>query len=462
MRIEPGSFRDPAGRVLVDNGRVYRAIFEPGREAFEKARDAGVYSWAIGAGHLVAMEDVAPDTLVWEGEVPAYLIEHPALDFISYPYEWTFSQLKRAALFHLDFHLKLLERGFTLCDATAYNVQFVHTKPVFIDHLSIQPYKEGALWAGQRQFAMQFLCPLLLWAKCGTAPNAWYRGNLEGIAPEELAPLLPFRARMSFTVMGHVTVPAKLQQKAIATDGAGAGQSSKRKLSKHAFTALLTGLRHYIAKLSPPGLATVWGGYDVDNSYDEARRSEKHRFVSEFVSEVKPGTLFDLGCNSGDYSQAAIDAGAGQVVGFDFDFGALEQAYARFSQSKAAVLPLWLDATNPSPSQGWASAERKSFGERAKADAMVALAFIHHLAIAKNVPLDMAVDWLMAMAPKGVIEFPGKGDAMVQRLLSTREDIFPNYTLEAFRECVKARGRIVKEHRIEGSERYLVQYERVA
>jgi len=460
MRIEPGSFRDPAGRVFTDKGRVFRAVFEPGRASFEKAREAGIYNWAIENGLLVAMEDVAPETMVWEGDEPAYLVEHPALDFISYPYEWTFSQLKRAALFHLDFHLKLLEREFTLSDATAYNVQFVNTQPVFIDHLSIQPYVEGSLWAGQRQFAMQFLCPLLLWAKCGIAPNAWYRGNLEGITPEELAPLLPFKARMSFTVMGHVTVPAKLQQKAIANDGEPAPQSN-RKLSKQAFTALLTGLRHYIAKLNAPGLSTVWGGYDVDNSYDDARRNEKHTFVSDFVREVKPQKLFDLGCNSGDYSQAAIDAGAEQVVGFDFDFGALEQAYARFSENGAKVLPLWLDATNPSPAQGWASAERMSFGERAKADAMVALAFIHHLAIAKNVPLDMAVDWLMAMAPKGVIEFPGKGDAMVQRLLSTREDIFPDYTLETFRECIEKRGKIVKEHRIEGSERYLVQYERV-
>ena len=461
MPIEPGSFRDPAGRVFKQDGRIFRAIFEPGREAFENARDAGIHAWAVEKNRLVAMDEVALDTLDWEDKKPAYLLEHPALDFISYPYEWTFSQLKRAALFHLDFHLELLERDFTLSDATAYNIQFIHTQPIFIDHLSIQPYKDGSLWAGQRQFAMQFLCPLLLWAKCGVAPNAWYRGNLEGIAPEELAPLLPLKARMSFTVMGHVTVPAKLQQKAIANDGAPAAPSN-RKLSKQAFKALLTGLRHYIAKLEAPCLSTVWGGYDVDNSYDEARRSEKHSFVSDFVAEVKPDTLFDLGCNSGDYSQAALDAGAGQVVGFDFDFGALEQAFDRFSKTGAPVLPLWLDATNPSPAQGWASAERMSFGERAKADAMVALAFIHHLAIAKNVPLDMAVDWLMAMAPKGVIEFPGKGDAMVQRLLSTREDIFPDYTLEAFRACVEARGTIVKEHRIEGSERYLVQYERNA
>ena len=63
--------------------------------------------------------------------------------------------------------------------------------------------------------------PLLLWAKRGIAPNAWYRGNLEGIAPEDLVPLLSLKDKLSFTVMGHVTVPAKLQQKAIAGEGHG-------------------------------------------------------------------------------------------------------------------------------------------------------------------------------------------------------------------------------------------------
>ena len=359
---------------------------------------------------------------------------------------------------HALLHLALLADGFSLSDATAYNVQFRGTKPVFIDHLSIVPYHEGQPWIGQRQFTMQFLNPLLLWAKKGVAPNAWYRGGLEGIAPEDLLPLLSWRDKLSFTVLAHVVAQAKLQERAIKS--AGDDSNPGRTLSRKGFEAILIGLRDYIAALSLPRLDTVWGDYETNNSYDIDKRSAKHAFVARMVEQVRPRQLFDMGCNSGDYTQTALDHGAGNVVGFDFDFGALELAFARFDKARAPALPLWLDATNPSPGQGWAGAERKSFGQRAKADAMIALAFIHHLAIARNIPLDMAVDWLISLAPTGVIEFPDKGDAMVRKLLSTREDIFPDYTEEAFLAHVGARARIVESERIEGSNRLLLRYER--
>jgi ribosomal protein L11 methylase PrmA len=170
--------------------------------------------------------------------------------------------------------------------------------------------------------------------------------------------------------------------------------------------------------------------------------------------------IFDLGCNTGDFTVTALENGAKSAVGFDFDFGALEQAFSRFSKSGQPVLPLWLDATNPSPSQGWASKERKSLGERADADALLALAVIHHLAIARNVPLDMAVDWLMNLAPVGIIEFPSKSDSMVQQLLSARTDIFPDYTEEAFLAHVRARGAIRAEKRLGENGRLLIRYDR--
>ena len=111
------------------------------------------------------------------GAAAVHLLEHPRVPFISYPYEWSASLLRKAALHHLDTQLEALERGFTLSDATAYNVQFVGPKPVFIDHLSFRPYRDGEIWAGHRQFCMQFLNPLIIWSRLGIAPNPWYRGN---------------------------------------------------------------------------------------------------------------------------------------------------------------------------------------------------------------------------------------------------------------------------------------------
>ena len=459
MTYDAGSFRDPSGRVLKKDRRILRAIFEAGAANYEAARDSGVLDRAIGNGRLLPAEPVAVGEL--DGLAPGarHWLEHPRLDFVSYPYEWTFSALKAAALHHLDFQAELLAEGFTLSDATAYNVQFRGTRPVFIDHLSIIPYKDAEGWVGQRQFGMQFLNPLFLWAKRGIAPHAWYRGSIEGIAPEDLARLLGWKDKLSFTVLAHILGPAAIARKRIQ-EGLDAKARRQAVLTADRLVATLRALRDYIDGLSLRAEKTVWDDYADNNSYDEARRNAKHQFVGSAVEAFAPALLFDIGCNSGDFSQCALEHGAKSVVGFDFDFGALERAFARFDKDRSQVLPLWLDATNPSPSQGWAGAERASLQDRADADTMLALAVIHHLAIAKNIPLDMAVDWLMGLAPTGVIEFPSKADPMVQQLLKYRPDIFPDYTEEAFLAHVARRGRIVSQEHLAQTGRLIISYDR--
>lgn len=459
MKYDPGSFRDPSGRILHADGRVFRSVFAAGAANFEKARSAGVYDKAIERGRLVAMAELAPKPLAGSDAMPCHLLEHPRIDFVSYPYEWTFSAWQAAALLHLDFHLDLLADGFTLSDATAYNVQFEGTRPVFIDHLSVIPYEEGSLWSGQRQFAAQFLNPLLLWAKRGIAPNAWFRGSGEGIAPEDASALLRLRDKLSFTVLAHVVGPSVVHKRRVAK-GAETRAAPSARLPKRNLVAMLTTLRDYVAGLRLPAERTIWSDYAGNNSYEDAQCAAKHDFVARTVAAVQPDLVFDIGCNSGDFSRAALDSGARSVIGFDFDFGALERAYVRFAADGGRMLPLWLDATNPSPAQGWAGAERKSLSERADADLLLALALIHHLAVARNVPLGMAVAWLMSLAPRGIIEFPSKRDPMVQRLLHGRADIFPDYTEEAFLAHVRERGEITDQRRLGADGRLLIAYNR--
>lgn len=463
MLFDQGSFRDPSGRIVLHDARVFRAVFPMGNAQLSAAQQAGVLDELAGKGYLLpalavndaqtqaALHQLAPNAQTW--------LEHPRLPFVSYPYEWCFSALKAAALLHLDLHIELLSKGFTLSDATAYNVQFQGTKPVFIDHLSIIPYEDGALWEGQRQFGMQFLNPLFLWAKKGITPHAWYRGSVEGIEPEELVKLLGWRDRLSFTVLAHIVGPAAYARKRVQA-GLDGGSRRQTALRKSHLEAMLKSLRDYIASLSLRTEKTVWDDYADHNSYDATRRSAKHEFVAQAVADVAPDLLFDIGCNSGDFSQTALDAGARNIIGFDFDFGALERAFSRFSQSQAPITPLWLDATNPSPAQGWANAERQSMQQRARADMVLALAVIHHLAIARNVPLDMAVDWLMSLGASGVIEFPSKADPMVQQLLRHRPDIFPDYTEEAFLQYVGQRGQITRQERLGEDGRLIIAYQR--
>jgi ribosomal protein L11 methylase PrmA len=455
INADPGSFRDPGSRVYIDSDRVLRAVFESSAAAYESVRDSGLLHDLIDGGHLVGAKELSPDALQIDGA--KYVLEHPRVPFISLPYEWPFALLKKAALLQLDLLIRCLERGFTLSDATAYNVQFIGSRPVFIDHLSLRPYEEGEIWTGHRQFCMQFLNPLVAWTSLGIPPNAWFRGSLEGIAPEELAPLLKIRDKLSWTLLSHVTLHAAAQRR---TSGAQTKALGTPKLPRRSFEAMLKGLRDFIAAREIPSLGTVWEGYDTDNSYERDEAARKKVFVQDFVSTIGPAKLIDLGCNSGDYSIAAIEAGAKYVIGFDFDFGALESAVARADARQLPFLPLWLDATNPSPSQGWNQAERSGFAQRARADAVLALAFIHHLAIAKNIPLTMVIDWIMTIAPAGIIEFPQKDDPMVLRLLQNRPDIFPDYGEAQFLALVESRARIERSLRLEPTNRLLIWYDR--
>lgn len=456
--VNPGSFRDPGSRVFERDGRIFRAIWERSAPAYEQLRNSGLLADLIERGMLVSSEEVDPQSVAIE-PAPTYVLEHARLPFLSYPYEWPFALLKRAALFHIDLQLAALERGFTMSDATAYNVQFVGTKPVFIDHLSFRPYVAGEVWAGHRQFCMQFLNPLILWSKKGISPAPWYRGSLEGISPEDLSQLLGWKDNLSFTVLTHVSGQAALQRRAIKAD-ASIAPGKQPKLSQTAFRGILEGLRSYIAKLKNPAKASVWGDYADHNSYAAEDALIKREFIAKMAATVKPDQLFDIGCNSGDYSVAALEGGAKSVVGFDFDYGALDAAVNRADTHKLPFLPVWLDAANPSPSQGWAQAERGGFGQRASAGALVALAFVHHIAIGRNVPLDMTIDWLISLAPAGIIEFPPKSDPMVQRLLSNREDIFPDYDEEHFLKAIESRAKIVERRHITEGGRLLVWYQR--
>lgn len=456
---DPGSLRDPANRVYVEQDRVLRAVMAPGADAYRAAREAGLYETLADSGLLLpARELLAEEIDPLPGAV--HTLEHPVIPFVSYPYEWSFALHRAAALLHLDLHLAALDAGFTLTDATAYNVQFRGTEPVFIDHLSLRPYRDGGIWAGHRQFCMQFLNPLLLWSHRGVQPNHWFRGALEGIEPEAIAALLPLRSKLSWTVMTHVSAQAALGRRSLKTRRGEGRPTHSPHLPKAALIGMLGGLKRYIARLRPPHGQTVWADYAGATSYTEDETAAKRAFVHEMAAATKPRLLVDLGCNTGDYSEIALDAGAEHVVGFDFDHATLDRAYDRFKGSGRSFLPLWMDAANPSPAQGWAQAERKGLRERASADALIALAIIHHIAIGRNVPLDMAVDWIVGLAPTGIVEFPSKDDPMVRTLLANREDIFPGYTEEAFLASMNARAGIVRQRRVSDNGRLLVWYDR--
>ncbi len=455
---DSASFRDPSGHVYDIDGRIWRTVTEHAVRDFEAVRATGVYQDLVADGKVIAGEIVErniPPALKRQARL---VLEHPRLPFISYPYEWSFAALKAAALLHLDIHLTALERGITLSDASAYNIQFIGAEPIFIDTLSFRPFRDGEYWTGHRQFCEQFLNPLLLNALCGARYNDWYRGALDGIPTADFTHLLPLRRKLSWNVLTNLVLPTAFERSTRRGDisvRSGDLGTAKFPLSSH--RRLLQRLRAWIARLRLDEKApTTWQNYSVENSYGADEAEAKRDFVRRFVRTEKPAMVWDLGCNTGDYSEVALEAGACYVVGWDYDHGALESAFARARGRNLALTPLFFDATNPAPNQGWAQEERPGMSGRGPADAVLALALIHHLAIAKNIPLVKIVRWLTGLAPSGVVEFVPKDDRMVRKLLDLRPDIFPDYRLERFLDCLAAVARIERIEPVNG--RQLIWY----
>lgn len=444
--FDSGSFRDPSGRVLVRDGRIFRAVSaDKAEEAMELFQAPFFVS---GMGSSIVHTSV-PDDLedVRGGLEPHFtlLLEHERIDPITYPYEWPFALLKRAAEFHLELHIEALENGFDLSDSSAFNIQYVGTKPIFIDTLSFKKYREGNYWVGYKQFCEQFLAPLLLTATRGVPYNDWYKGAVNGIDLPSIAKLLPLKARFSLQAQMHVFMHAKLIGR-VQSHKADLAASGRKALPISSLKGLLRSMLLYVRSLRPKGLGgTYWKEYEFANSYSAEDVTLKRNAVSEFAASRRPKLVLDIGCNSGDFSELCLTSGASSVVGVDFDQGALEAAVTRADEKNLSFLPLYQDLTNPSPSAGWASSERKSITERVRPDAIVALAVLHHLVVGKNIPMEAAIGWMVDLAPSGLLEFVPKQDPMLKGMLAHRADIFADYTEEAFRRELSARARITSE-----------------
>ena len=461
-KLVPGSFRDPKGHVYIKDRRVFRTITSHGLRDFQAVKETGILNQLVDEGLLAPWREVSNIDLGGAEETAEIILEHDRIEFISYPYEWSFSGLKAAALLHLEVQLKALAKGVTLSDASAYNVQFINSKPVFIDHLSFRPYTEGEFWVGHDQFCRQFLNPLLLRSNFSIQHNEWFRGGLEGISTSALSALLPWHAWLKPHTLIHVKLPALFERLALRKQSKNIESRGKTtKLPRQSFKNMLLSLKSAIERQNLKGEhVTVWSTYTTTTSYDDAEAELKKAFIANFADKTKPNMLWDIGCNTGEYATIALKAGAKNSIGFEFDSGALEAAFARAISEDLPLLPLYLDAANPSPSQGWGQKERDGFAQRRCADGVIALAVIHHLCIGKNIPIQEAISWLMSLAPQGVIEFVPKKDLKVKELLRFREDIFDDYNWQTFKDEILKNAEIIKSEEITDNGRQLVWYSR--
>jgi hypothetical protein len=445
-----GSFRDPSGFVFTRSGVVYRQVNRVFQQEFEAVTGSGLYEELAGQRLIVRHEPVSLELAA--SDDAAVVLRPEPVHFISYPYEWSFGQLKDAALLTLELQERALSRGMTLRDASAYNVQFEAGGPVFIDTLSFEPRKEGAPWSAYRQFCEHFLVPLALMSRVGIDLGALQRSNIDGIPLELGNQLLGGRSWRSLGLLFHVRLHAMAQRR--YRDKAPSGKAA-RSVGLTTVQGLVRSLRSLIERLDWNPGGTEWADYTTDNNYSAEAAQAKQALVTGMLRRRSPTTVWDLGANTGDYSRAARTVAA-RVVSFDIDPAAVERNYRRVrADGETGILPLRMDLTNPSPALGWAHRERQSLEERGPADALLALALVHHLAIGHNLPLERIADGFARLGRALVIEFVPKSDSQVQRMLRSRPDIFPSYMREGFEAAFRKTFAIEAVEPVSGSERVL-------
>jgi hypothetical protein len=443
------SFRDPSGFLFQEAGSLYRQVNQSYGENYDHLMNSGLYETLTDKGLLIPHEEASGDLARTDD---AYRVLEPQrVPFISYPYEWCFSQLKDAALLTLEVQKTSLDFGMTLKDASAYNVQFVRGKPVLIDTLSFDLYREGQPWAAYRQFCQHFLAPLALMSYRDVRLNQLLRTYIDGVPLDLASALLPFRTRLTFSLLSHIHLHAR-SQKHFAERTV---DTRRRSLSLRSFQALIDNLQSAVKKLKWRPQGELWRDYYEESSYTSDALEAKKRLVAKYLDQMQPEVVWDLGANVGLFSRVASDSGT-LIISFDVDPECVELNYLESVRGdEENILPLWLDLTNPSPGIGWQHKERMSLIERGPADTILALALIHHLAISNNLPFGRIAEFLARAGKSLVIEFVPKRDQQVQRLLASREDIFTEYTQQDFEAALGQHFEIVDSADLPHSNRTL-------
>ncbi len=450
------SFRDPSGFLYYRDGRLLRQVNPSYREQYETLVGSGLYDELIDAALLIPHRE-CPRTL--SATPDAYRVLEPQeVTYVSYPYEWCFSQLKDAALTTLEVQKRALGHGMTLKDASAYNIQFHEGRPILIDTLSFERYRKGDPWIAYRQFCQHFLAPLAMMSSIDVRLGRLLERFLDGIPLDLASETLPRWSwiRPSLTLHIHLHARSIRHYAEVSRERV----QRSRNVGRRGMDGLIANLMASVDRLDWQPKATQWADYETHHGYSEGARAEKERVVLEYLHEIAPRTAWDLGANTGLFSQLAARAGC-QVLALDEDPGVVEIHYRRVKeQGERRILPLWIDLANPSPSVGWAHGERPSLVDRGPADLVLALALIHHLAISNNARLEMIAEFFSGLGKNLVIEYVPKSDPQTQRLLVSREDIFEDYSEAGFERAFSRFFSIISSKQIGDTERRIYRMAR--
>lgn len=443
---QPSSFRDPSGFIFEKENVLYRQVNKVFKEHFDFFISSGFYE-KLEKQQLLIPHEIIQENLTGSSEWHATL-KPERIEFISYPWEWSFDMLKDAALLTLRLAKEAVASGMVLKDATPYNIQWHKGQLIFIDTLSFEKHNPDEPWIAYRQFCENFLAPLLLMHYSKNSLQQLLLAYPEGIPLAVAKSLLPRRSKFSLHTYLHIHLHAGIAKKKNIT------ASSKTKFSKQKFLNLISSLEIVITRLRSPEQSTAWSAYYEEASQRNDYLQQKKKIISNWIDKLPAiKTAADLGANDGEFSRLLSSKNI-QTIAADFDPYCINKLYNQLKAGKEKnIQPLIVDLSNPSPAIGVNNNERASFISRLHADLALALALVHHLAIGKNIPFEMVADLFQKICSTLIIEFVPKQDEKVKFMLKDKKDIYSNYSEDNFEKVFAKYFKVVNKASISDSGR---------
>ena len=444
------SFRDPSGKVLGNDQDVWRmvnvnAVADLNEfldlDLSRKWRDEGkiVHTSVANANEIVLFRNEFNGFVSNHAEFG--LFRHRRVHFPSFPYEWCPAMLRDAGLLTLDIAERFFRTtGWSIKDASPFNVLFDGPNPVFIDILSFEKRnRRDAIWLPYNQFVQAFLIPLLVNKEIGLPLRSIFLADRDGLAVSDAARLLSRAKRLKPQALSLVTLPHLLAGR--AESDATLYQPKLLDSSEKASFILMRSFQRLRRQLAKVGQSTVreskWSEYTKFNqaTIPDYMRA-KQAFLTAALEELRPQNVLDVGCNTGFFSFSAARAGA-NVVAIDYDEAVIDQVYRLAKQNGLNVLPLVVNLSRPTPSQGWRFSENPSFLDRSigSFDMVMMLAVIHHMLVQERIPLREIMRLAADLTSRAlVVEFVPPDDKMFKRLARGREHLHSNLTPEQFEQ----------------------------
>ena len=443
LELDTGSFRDPSGqifKVLTSSGlKIIRGVNENTLNNQRDLFSEDFFQNFVKKGKIIE-SFILDSNLIDDQKVLnnwPYFLEHKTVNLITYPYEWTFGQLKDAAILHLELLKTSLENDWIIKDSSPYNIQFVSNKPIFIDTPSFDKWKEGEGWDSYRQFCMMFLYPLMLESYFDLDFRLLLRGNLDGIDPKFIFKILGVKSILKKGVISHVLLPYIIERNILKKEK-NTAISKKRNHIKHSklsVIALVDSMLRIIKNLETGSNLSAWADYDHENTYEKKDNDAKKNFINKLTKDKRYKTVWDCGANTGLFSEH-IEDNVNEIVAMDSDPIAIEKMYQRLKAKKSNINPLVMRLENMSPNQGFNSSERVKLEARSNPDLIMCLALIHHIRIGSNIPCDIFLNYLRSLNSEIIIEFVNREDEMVKKLMMNKKEKYKDYNQEAFESSV--------------------------